>query len=577
MDESSLYKDIWLAAILGTRSSLRRMARRHLERVQVSCACEWITQRIEVTTLRISAHLLYGTTLIHDQQCEKIYADAHQLSLNIKDALLCKTLSTYPYTTIERARFDTITISMPTFPFFLLASYNHIYQPQWCFMASQSTFTKTTTMYSNQESSRQLTIGETSAQNMTFIELLNPVESPERHRQITLGDDPIWLVSNQDQDYLSLPINYPETPQVLLGEDGELHDVTKISPITQPMMTSWLQQELSMPRVDTGHQQLIIDELADVEDNPLNQMDILPIDPSYNSVHLSDITEMQVDQSLLPPAIVEVPQTRRRRHRRQSRNWQSWIDNDIELNSNELSTFYNPSLSLNVPTIKGQRKQKSSISPWILTPAIPLYADELRVMWEMNTQTRVIHDRPLSSTHSPVQNVLPSGLMPNLDPNEIETNLPDEPEQMRGHEEAGAIENVLAFPPRMPWDPQDTSYPYTATDRPRRPTTVGAWTTPSMMTSGKRQYGLSGLSWPASGETSLSGTRGQRPSMPAQQVHLSGGNSGYPPRSGSISRHMHLIDNDEESPHLFPDEEQVWFKTPRLLHQQDTENFYRQV
>ncbi|CAG8479730.1 2859_t:CDS:10 [Cetraspora pellucida] len=65
---------IWLAATLGSRSSLKKLSKKEVNSVNLVKACEYVTSPPEPLALRLTSNLMIGITRVYDQQYHFYYA-----------------------------------------------------------------------------------------------------------------------------------------------------------------------------------------------------------------------------------------------------------------------------------------------------------------------------------------------------------------------------------------------------------------------------------------------------------------------------------------------------------------------
>ncbi|CAG8695998.1 24008_t:CDS:10 [Cetraspora pellucida] len=68
---------IWLAATLGSRSSLKKLSKKEVNSVNLIKACEYVTSPPEPLALRLTSNLMIGITRVYDQQYHFYYADVN--------------------------------------------------------------------------------------------------------------------------------------------------------------------------------------------------------------------------------------------------------------------------------------------------------------------------------------------------------------------------------------------------------------------------------------------------------------------------------------------------------------------
>ncbi|RMZ86099.1 hypothetical protein DV737_g76, partial [Chaetothyriales sp. CBS 132003] len=76
---------IWLVATLGSRSNLRTVSRKAITDINVSKACETITNPELPLALRLQASLLYGVARVHSHQCGYVLSDMHSFKDRISE------------------------------------------------------------------------------------------------------------------------------------------------------------------------------------------------------------------------------------------------------------------------------------------------------------------------------------------------------------------------------------------------------------------------------------------------------------------------------------------------------------
>lgn len=75
---------VWLAATLGSKSSVRRLSRKDIMAVNVSKACTMVRSPNEPMALRLSSQLLYGVVKIYHQQAEIWMQDVSTAHVSIR-------------------------------------------------------------------------------------------------------------------------------------------------------------------------------------------------------------------------------------------------------------------------------------------------------------------------------------------------------------------------------------------------------------------------------------------------------------------------------------------------------------
>ncbi|CAG8647312.1 18986_t:CDS:2, partial [Racocetra persica] len=68
---------IWLAATLGSRSSLKKLSKKEVNSVNLVKACEYVTSPPEPLALRLTSNLMIGITRVYDQQYHFYYSDVN--------------------------------------------------------------------------------------------------------------------------------------------------------------------------------------------------------------------------------------------------------------------------------------------------------------------------------------------------------------------------------------------------------------------------------------------------------------------------------------------------------------------
>ncbi|RMZ92574.1 hypothetical protein DV736_g182, partial [Chaetothyriales sp. CBS 134916] len=77
---------IWLVATLGSRSNLRTVSRKAITDINVSKACETITNPEVPLALRFQASLLYGVSRVHSHQCGYMLSDMYSFKDRINES-----------------------------------------------------------------------------------------------------------------------------------------------------------------------------------------------------------------------------------------------------------------------------------------------------------------------------------------------------------------------------------------------------------------------------------------------------------------------------------------------------------
>ncbi|KAI8054381.1 hypothetical protein BDF22DRAFT_775152 [Syncephalis plumigaleata] len=412
-----------------------------------------------------------------------------------------------------------------------------------------------------------------SAQPLIHASSLQRIATPEEQRQLILdantdNADNVWRMSDILHDPLDLPVNYPETPvNLMLGEDGELHEVDEASTVVTPLVDAGLQDVLlpmASPFVHSSHDHEFYNAMQ--------------FDPLFNQSTIEEVINTDVIQGFIPQQQDQDQEQEQQeqgghRHRRQRQrhfNWLTWLDGSIELDANQLFSSSSNLAQHDDITLCVTRQRKS-------TKSTIMYNDEMNALWEVNMQMMLqpqVEDVPLTRHSMPHEPALDYSL--HAPSEEYVMDPPDDPEQMRGHNSVidRNIDPILAFGTRMPWDPMDDiQLPGTVansehTDRLAglSAAMMGGWTTATTtpsMPGGVRQPSDS-LRQPWRYANSETGSLGIHPTM-GQLLVMSDQSP-----SSVLSGGLPLIEANRTRS-LFPNQESLLLP----IQHQDTENFYR--
>ncbi|RIA99009.1 Rec8 like protein [Glomus cerebriforme] len=101
---------IWLAATLGSRSSLRKLSKKEVNSVNLVKACDYVTTPPEPLALRLISNLMIGITRIYNQQYHFYYTDVNGVWHSLQRALIKIHRESIDMIS-PQARYDTITLN----------------------------------------------------------------------------------------------------------------------------------------------------------------------------------------------------------------------------------------------------------------------------------------------------------------------------------------------------------------------------------------------------------------------------------------------------------------------------------
>ncbi|CAB5180968.1 uncharacterized protein OCT59_030025 [Rhizophagus irregularis] len=101
---------IWLAATLGSRSSLRKLSKKEVNSVNLIRACEYVTTPPEPLALRLTSNLMIGITRVYHQQYHFYYTDVNGVWHSLQRALIEMRRESIDMI-IPQARYEAITLN----------------------------------------------------------------------------------------------------------------------------------------------------------------------------------------------------------------------------------------------------------------------------------------------------------------------------------------------------------------------------------------------------------------------------------------------------------------------------------